>query len=239
MATDPADRWSMERVRQFLASPPDATAAARATETVPVPPDRTMELSQAVPAAAEDRTTRQPVAEPTSGPPPGDLRARAGTRAGAAGSPVRARRPGLLRIVAAVVVARSAGAGRLGGGPRHDRRSGGRGATSDGKPSKSAKQPDEPTEEEMTSFVEDYLATVTTDPASSWKRLTPRFPEGQPWVRGLPGLLGDHQSASPSNVRADPEAMTVSYSVVYAMKNGKISRDNVTLALVETRTAST
>ncbi len=236
MATDPADRWSMERVRQFLASPPDTTPRHAATETVPDPPDRTRELSRTLPAVAEDRTTRQPVAEPTPGPPPGPPPEPppepTPAPTPAPRQPGRARRPWLLRVVAAVVVA--ALVGLVGWAViRGMTDEPGAGSKSDGKSSASAPQPDGPTEEDMTSFVEDYLATVTTDPASSWERLTPGFQKESGGLAGYVRFWGTIRSASPTGIRADPDAMTVSYSVVYDAKNGKTSTDEVTLTLVE------
>ena len=62
MAIDPTDRWSMERVRQFLSSGPGASAPDPATQTMPVAPDRTMELSHTVPAAPEARSAPEPAA---------------------------------------------------------------------------------------------------------------------------------------------------------------------------------
>jgi hypothetical protein len=85
----------------------------------------------------------------------------------------------------------------------------------------------------MGAFVEDYLATVTTDPAQSWRRLTPAFQDASGGFASYRGFWSGIQSATPSNVRANPEAMTVSYSVRYVEKGGGTTTDQVTLELVE------
>ncbi len=232
MATDPADRWSMERVRQFLSSGPGASAPDPPTQTMPVAPDRTMELSHAVPAAPEGRHAAEPTPEPepapqrTPEPTPEPMPAPSPQRPG------RSRRPGALRVVAALAVLALLG---LAGWAvvRGLTDEPGAGSRSNGKSSTSAPQPDGPTEEDMASFVEDYLATVTTDPASSWERLTPAFQEESGGLAGYVRFWRTIRSASPTGIRADPDAMTVSYSVVYDAKNGKTSTDEVTLTLVE------
>ena len=85
----------------------------------------------------------------------------------------------------------------------------------------------------MTTFVEDYLATVTTDPAESWKMLTPAFQADSGGFGSYQGFWGGIESASPSAIQANPRAMTVSYSVAYEKKDGSTQSDNVTLELVE------
>jgi hypothetical protein len=86
---------------------------------------------------------------------------------------------------------------------------------------------------EMRQFVEDYLATVTSDPAATWERLTPEFQQASGGFGGYRGFWRTIASAQPSNIQADPEAMTVSYDVAYERTDGTTMPDSVTLELVE------
>jgi hypothetical protein len=74
---------------------------------------------------------------------------------------------------------------------------------------------------------------VTTDPAQSWRRLTPAFQDASGGFASYRGFWSGFESATPSNVRANTEAMTVSYSVRYVQKGGGTKTDQVTLELVE------
>jgi hypothetical protein len=100
-------------------------------------------------------------------------------------------------------------------------------------PSKSPSPRPEPSAEEMSAFVEDYLSTVTSDPETTWNQLTPRFQEASGGFESYSGFWGTIESATPRDVEADPEAMTVSYSVDYVEQGGGTSSDQVTLELVQ------
>jgi hypothetical protein len=90
-----------------------------------------------------------------------------------------------------------------------------------------------PTAKGMTTFIEDYLATTTTNPRESWRMLTPAFQSQSGGFGSYRGFWGTIESASPSAIKADPKAMTVSYAVSYDMKDGSTQTDNVTLRLVQ------
>jgi eukaryotic-like serine/threonine-protein kinase len=90
----------------------------------------------------------------------------------------------------------------------------------------------EVSEASMRSFVEDYLTTVTSDPAAAWERLTPRFQQASGGFGGYRGYWSTIASAEPSGIAADPEGMTVSYDVVYERTDGTTATDSVTLQLV-------
>ena len=85
----------------------------------------------------------------------------------------------------------------------------------------------------MTAFVEDYLGTVTSNPAASWQQLTPGFQDASGGFGAYRGFWGGIESATPSGIRADPQAMTVTYAVSYDEKGGGTANDNVTLELVQ------
>lgn len=83
----------------------------------------------------------------------------------------------------------------------------------------------------MTTFIEDYLATVTADPQTTWTRLTPAFQDAS-------GNFGQYQrfwrtidSAQVVSAEADPDNGTVSYRVEYEHADGSTSTDDVTLRL--------
>ncbi len=84
----------------------------------------------------------------------------------------------------------------------------------------------------MEAFVEEYLATVTSDPASAWERLTPQFQQASGGFGGYRGFWSTIASAEPAGISADPDGMTVSYDVAYERADGTTSSDSVTLNLV-------
>jgi hypothetical protein len=237
MATDPEDRWSMERVRDVLAMGPTAT------------PQRTQYM--ATPSAyGGDDAERTQALPPTSAPlgaePPDHddptFVADAPAPATEPDSRRRRVRPGLLALLAAVVVLALVvllGWALLSGDsdqPAADK--GGSGSeTPSQSPSPTEKETEnkqeKPTRAEMTAFVEDYLATVTSNPAQSWKRLTPQFQAESGGFGSYRGFWSSIESASPSDIRANPRDMTVSYSVTYQNEGGGTQTDDVTLKLVE------
>jgi hypothetical protein len=83
----------------------------------------------------------------------------------------------------------------------------------------------------MERFVQDYLATVTVDPRLTYEQLAPDFQEQSGGLGGYQGFWRTVSTASPRDVRADPERMTVSYGVDYVMTNGAEFSDDVTLQL--------
>ena len=71
------------------------------------------------------------------------------------------------------------------------------------------------TRREMTDFVSGYLATVTSDPRSTYEMLTPEFQQASKGYAGYSGFWGTIESATPRDITADPQALTVSYTVDY------------------------
>lgn len=203
MCHAPEQRWSMAQVREFL------TGGAAA----PVPVVATAPLPAPVPA---------PAPEPTQ------------TIAVAPVAPRRRR--GLLLpalLVAGIVVAVALAvwwAGLDDGTP--EQADGGRSATPEPSPSSSAPASPAPvTAEGMTTFVESYLSTVTSDPQAAWTQLTPAFQEAS-------GNFGQYQrfwrtidSARVVSAEADPDNGTVTYQVEYDRADGSSASDEVTLRL--------
>jgi serine/threonine protein kinase len=245
MAKDPGERWSMSRLRDHLAAGPSAATAG-------VPAQPTPEHTQVLPAAPVEP------AGPVPDEPGPDLGGQGDT---ASGVPLvlpaepkqprtprerpprdpRRRRPGTLAVLAAATVAVVLLLVLLGWLLLRDEpepaADGGRSTPSASPtPTQSpspSESPDEPTAGEMSAFVEDYLATAPTNPARTWRRLTPAFQDASGGFGSYRGFWSGFESATPSDVRADPEAMTVSYSVRYEEKGGGTTTDKVTLELVE------
>jgi serine/threonine protein kinase len=211
MSKDPAARWSMAQVAEFLGrpdrSPRPSTGGTR--ELAPTPP-------------AEP--PRQPTAVAPRGPRPS--------------RPPRARRRrpyAALAILAALAAVLVLGWNLLDLGDRESPDAGASPTpTASGTVRPSPSESEEPpSAADMESFVTDYLATVTSDPAAAWQQLTPAFQRAS-------GGLGDYQawwaqveSAEVDSVTADPETMEVGYTVTYAMTDGSTRSEDITLRLVQ------
>jgi serine/threonine protein kinase len=218
MAQHGEDRWSMAHVRDFLASGPSAPLPAPLPRAVPV----------GVPSApAPDPTSTQVMAAAVPPVP----------AAAAPASPTRrpARRRSavlpllVLAVVAAVVVivvAWMLGSDPDSGDPQTPSSSPSRSESSQPPPSTTV------TADGMENFVEDYLATVTSDPKAAWEQLTPDFQAASGGFGQYKKFWSGYQSADiVGNTQADPETMTVSYTVEYLHTDGTKSRDQVTLHL--------
>jgi eukaryotic-like serine/threonine-protein kinase len=83
----------------------------------------------------------------------------------------------------------------------------------------------------MESFVEDYLATVTTDPSTTWDLLTPQFQAESGNFGQYQKFWSDFQSADIASSQADPDTLQISYTVDYLHQDGSRSSDDVTLQL--------
>jgi serine/threonine protein kinase len=214
MTRDPADRWSMAQVRDFLTGGP-ATIGLR---PVPAAASDVDEVDQAhhtqvLPPTPAETVTPEPASEPDPGP---------------------RRRSALLPlgILAAVIVALLAVvlAMTLGDDPATDP------PASDESPSEREPTKEEPAAEpnaaDMEAFIDDYLTTAPTDPETTYEMLTPAFQEQSGFLAGYTGFWGTIESAELVQVSADPQALTVAYTVEYLKKNGEVSTDDVVLRLV-------
>ena len=85
----------------------------------------------------------------------------------------------------------------------------------------------------MQRFITTYLSRVTTDDHATFAMLTPNFQQESGKYGGYHGFWKNIASASPSNIKADPGAMTVSYDVDYVKTDGSRSSDHVALDLVK------
>jgi hypothetical protein len=85
----------------------------------------------------------------------------------------------------------------------------------------------------MGSFITTYLSTVTSDQHASWKMLTPSFQRASHGFGSYQKFWRTISSATPHDINADPDAMTVSYAVDYVRTDGSTTTDQVTLQLVQ------
>jgi serine/threonine protein kinase len=217
MARDPAERWSMAQVRDVLASGPAATPINPAPSTRPQVSDQTELMPRAVPPVEPAPVHRK--RRPTG--------------------------PLLVAAVVAVLVGLIVWAALGTGDPEQQTptagdspsRSAPRAKTSDPKPSSPSPSPSpRPTAGGMEQFVGDYLATAVSDPATGYTMLTPAFQQESGGLEGYRGFWDTVESAELQSVQADPDALTVAYTVAYQMESsgsgsGETTDDvNLTLA---------
>jgi eukaryotic-like serine/threonine-protein kinase len=188
MVKDPARRWSMEQVRDFLADPP-AAADEQPTQVIaplPEPP---------------------PAAPPPSTPPPSTP----GTTAASAPS----RR--LLLAGAAALVVLLVGAVLWavlhGGGSPKERTANPPSTPSSQAPSKTKTAAPEPTAAGMESFIRDYVAAVSADPDQSWTMLTPKFKKESGGLAKYRSFWSSATNGRVLDITADPDNLSVSYQV--------------------------
>jgi serine/threonine protein kinase len=254
MHKDPAGRWTMAQVRDFLLAGPSAgteETARMAPVPAALPTQETRETQSeptaifgapaAAAATAADPEPSAAAAPEVSTTPPEEPPATTTEPAGDGGrrrSPLRsgALLPLLLALVLVAVIGWiiwSLWPGDPQGTPTANQTQQASPSKAESpSPKKSPSKP-EPSAEEMSAFVEDYLSTVTSDPETTWNQLTPGFQEQSGGFESYSGFWSTIESATPRNVRADPEAMTVSYSVDYVEQGGGTSSDQVTLELVQ------
>jgi hypothetical protein len=198
MAKDPARRWSMEQVREFLASP----GAAAITPTVPVSrepaadgPTRMLRPAVAVPAATQ---AGPGATEPGPGVPedrPAPARRRPSPRVLAvAGALVS------ILVVAAAVAALSGGGSRT---PEP-------GTSASGGAAQVAAHP---TAQGMEAFIRDYVTTVADDPDAAWQMLTPKFQRESGGLAHYRAFWDSATNGRVLDITADPGTLSVSYQV--------------------------
>jgi serine/threonine protein kinase len=228
MTREPADRWSMAEVRDYLRSGATADPVGPLGGTTAGDPTRTQVLTP-VTAPTPTPTSSEPL-------PPVPLHDDP-----ASGAPRAARRRrSLLPLVAGLVVLLVLGVAAwavLAGG---DDGSGGRAASpdtsrstsSDASSGQSPSQTAGPTASGMEDFIGDYLAAVTRDPDAAFAMLTPGFQEASGGIEGYRGFWDTIRSArAVSFNNTDPDALTVGYTVDYVRKDGSRARDDVNLQL--------
>ncbi|HET6938925.1 MAG TPA: serine/threonine-protein kinase [Nocardioides sp.] len=231
MAREPAQRWPMASVHEFLERGPGTQPVAAAGGLADIG------LAEPVQTRSYDDgggSTRVLPPSTTTAPPPSP------PAAPRTADPRSPRRPWPLVVgAAAVVVIAMAIAFAIG---LHDGGDAGSGAASDGSGSPSASashsdsagpsnSADAPTEDGMTSFISDYIGTAVSDPASAFQMLTPEFQRQSGGLRGYESFWDGVNNAKIESISADPDALQVSYRYRYNRRGGP-TVDDVTLQLV-------
>ena len=83
----------------------------------------------------------------------------------------------------------------------------------------------------MEAFIGDYLANAPSSPDETFMQLTPAFQKQSGGLEGYSGFWSTIDSAELVDVQADPEAMTVAYTVHYVKDDGEETDDDVVLQL--------
>jgi serine/threonine protein kinase len=230
MTKEPADRWTMEQVRDFLEGGPlaaplhadgsgtRATTVLREQTLPPVPP-----VATSVPP--DGTQVLAPTPEPL--PPP---------------APAHGRGPGaaVIGVLAALVVValfvlfawlfgafdgqEEAASDPPTGGPSSSEPSGDTPSSPSSDPARA---------EAMQAFITDYVAAAIDDPQVSWEQLTPEFQQASGGFGQYKKYWDQWSSAVPANIEADPEDLTVNYDISYSSEDDGSSSDNVTLQLEE------
>jgi serine/threonine protein kinase len=236
MTREPDERWSMAQVRDFLgrghevAVHPQPLVASdpTATQVLDATPEQPMGVP---PIVADPELVVPPPPTPSSAPAPAPA---------PAPTPVDSRRPrrsvwpwvgALVALVAVVVIALVAL--DPGGGAQKSPGAGGPTSSGPAKPSTGSTTTGTPQVTAMRDFITTYFSTVTSDDHATFDMLTPSFQSHSGGYGGYHGFWKTIESASPSNIVADPAAMTVSYDIAYVKVDGTHSTDHRTLQLVK------
>lgn len=187
MSLDPADRWSMAQVRDFLQAGPGAPLPA------PVPRRTTPQV---------DEHGTQQLSRPVVVP--------------AADAAPSRRRGGILPILVGVAVVALLTVVAFAIGFRGDGDDDPDAASSSptAPPSTDTTEPvaQEPTAEDMEAFLTDYLQTAASDPRTAYTMLTPAFQQDSGGLDGYSGFWGNVDSVSGIEVLdADPDDLTIEY----------------------------
>ena len=229
MTTEPADRWPMSRVRDFLSAAPAAAPPPVAPPAAPAPPlDATQVLSSALPPVA-------PVAAaPVTAAP--DAHREARNRTGAIAVAAAVAGIVVLAVIAWLVGSHgsgdpaASGARHPGGGSSASSGPSGSPGSPGSSPSTSPASPGA-TADGMENFIEDYLATVTSDPKAAWDLLTPEFQAQSGGYGQYKGFWKTIETADMISSNADPASRQITYTVEYIRSDGSKTRDDVTLTL--------
>jgi hypothetical protein len=213
MTREPEQRWPIAMAQEFLEAGPRAT-------TTPVAPGPARSFgdgdtgTQVLPLRPPPPTPLQTPADLPDGGPQG--------------------RRWLVVVAAALAVVVAMGAAfALGLSDRADDDADGSSPGPSTGTSESAPPDDveRPTEEGMTAFIEDYIATAVRDPAAGFEMLTPAFQEQSDGIEGYESFWGEVRSARILSSRADPDALEVTYRYRYERPPDGPEEDEVTLRL--------
>lgn len=236
MHRDPAQRWSMAKVRDVLLAG-GSTAEATAAMTALVDEPSTRPLSSVPPVT----TGRQPAAAAgAAAAAPADGAAGGTVRPGDAGDGRPRRRVGAVvaallgvAVVALLVVAAYVlGQGRD-ADPDVPAAAPTDGPSSSSGPSGSPSEPSAPvTAAELEEFASSYVTTAAQDPAEGFRLLTDGYQADSDGLSGYRGFWGGVEEVTDFRPRgADPDAGTVSYTYTYRYRDGRTVTETVELTV--------
>ena len=229
MCREPADRWSMARVRDALTAGPSAPVLAG------VPP--VASSPQPDPAPTRLLSRELPPVPPAYPPAPAVAPGEAPASAPRAGADRGRTLPVLAAVIAVVAIALIGWLAFTAGTDGQDATTGatpraGRSSTPGGSGSPSGEGvPAGVTPDGMENFVEEYLATVTSDTKAAWELLTPDFQAVSGGFGRYNSFWNSIQTADVLSAEPDPAARQISYTVEYLHRDGSKTTDQVTLLL--------
>jgi serine/threonine protein kinase len=204
MEKDPARRWTMVQVRDFLAG----TSGQAVPTALYRDRDVTAEDTQPTPAPVPVAVPPETAVAPAPAPPPDDERDSA--------------RPPLAVLLAGaavvLVLAMVLFAVLRDGGPSDDTASTDPSTPADttSSPSPSASQAAAgPTAAGMETFVRDYVNAIAADPTTSWRMLTPEFQQKSGPIDKYRRFWDGKRNPQIFDISADPENLVVSYHVKF------------------------
>ena len=191
MTKDPAQRWSMKQVLDFLEgdatpeAPLGATAVMAAPAPNPAPEPNATQAIQTTTGAGSRRAERD-------------------------SKPVWPWAVGLLLALLLIVVIWQA---LPTGGDGEKETPAGPSPSLSPSPTETAAEEEEPTVEGMETFIGDYVDAIATDPAKSWPMLTPKFQRQSGGFEDYRNFWEGATDGRISNIKATPEDLKVSYQV--------------------------
>lgn len=217
MAKDPADRWPMRDVQDFLRQ-----GSSQATRVGGAP------VADSHPTSVFAAASASKV--PTTGSTTGSAH-RDDDPGGGQAWLLAMGAAGLIALVAVIALL-------IMGGDDDPNQPTAQESTSSAEPEPTQTQsptedPDAELADNMTTFVENYLATVVDDPSVAWNRLTEDFQNQSGGFEQYEQFWGPFTAADVTAISADPNAGTVTYDVTYSKEDGEVISDSVELELVE------
>jgi hypothetical protein len=226
MTRDPAARWPIATAQAFLeAGPQSLPAVATAGGLATVGLGGTHEVPVTRSDDDEGGTQLLPFA-----PVPGDPPAAPAAPARGADGP---RRPWVLAalavvaVVVATVIAFVIGTHGDDGGPSAK---GTPSASTTGSSARTSPSAEAPTADGMKTFVEDYIATASTDPETAFGMLTPSFQVESHGLSAYEDFWSNVADPKVMAIKADPETLRVRYTYHYRL-SGEPRTEHIELQL--------
>lgn len=214
MVHDPARRWKMGDIVEFLAQAPSYSPA-------PQPPAETTSTQPAVPAPEPTASRAYPPSVTRHRPPPKR------TAVGIVPLLVVAAVVALVVMVGLLITQDDLAGNDVSATPTSQTE-----ATT-GEPTESAEAsespPPEPTEAGMKQFISDYLETASSNPDEGFTMLTSSFQSASP---NYVGFWSSVKNPKITSISADAEAQTVTYVYQYNRAGEGRRSDEVSLQLV-------